>query len=104
MKPIGGKSRLMFAILVAAVCGGAAARDRHERYAERGMYQDRDNGRRDAGRENMFRGRHGDDDRRGDDGRDDEAARRYGRMSPDERRALREQINQAGRDLYSPGR
>ncbi|MGN6701500.1 MAG: hypothetical protein ACTHKB_00875 [Burkholderiaceae bacterium] len=100
MKPISGKLRLMFAIFVAAACSGAAARDRHDRYAERGMYQDRDNGRRDAGTERgeAFRGR------RGEDERGDAAAQHYGRMSPDERRALREQINQAGRDLYSPRR
>lgn len=28
---------------------------------------------------------------------------RPGRLSPDERRALRQQINQAGRDVYRPG-
>lgn len=33
-----------------------------------------------------------------------EAGRRNGRMSADERRALRRQIDQASRDMYGPGR
>jgi hypothetical protein len=61
-------------------------------------------------------------DRRGDDGRRQpqdryngnnndnrnaersEQARRDPRMSPDERRALRRQIDEAGRDIYAPRR
>lgn len=33
-----------------------------------------------------------------------EESRRPGRMTPEERRALRRQINEAGRDIYAPGR
>lgn len=54
-------------------------------------------------------------DRRGDDrrqsfdrnenggGRQDQS-RRDSRLSPDERRALRQQIDEAGRDIYAPRR
>jgi hypothetical protein len=57
-------------------------------------------------------------DRRGDDRRQspdrfnsdrhfydrDDQSRRSSRMSPDERRALRQQIDEAGRDIYRPRR
>ncbi|KAB8045360.1 hypothetical protein [Janthinobacterium aquaticum] len=39
-----------------------------------------------------------DDQRRGNDGAE---SRRTGRMTPDERRDLRRQINEAGQDIYS---
>lgn len=34
----------------------------------------------------------------------DEQSRRSSRLSPDERRALRQQIDEAGRDIYRPRR
>jgi hypothetical protein len=33
-----------------------------------------------------------------------DSSRRHGRLSPEERRDLRRQINEAGRDIYSPRR
>ncbi len=36
--------------------------------------------------------------------RQDDAERRGQRLSPEERRALRQQINEAGQDLYQPKR
>ena len=43
---------------------------------------------------------------RNDDARSgrDESERRGSRLSPEERRALRQQINEAGQDLYQPKR
>ncbi len=53
-------------------------------------------------RSNQDRGERHDEGRSGRE--DGERERRVSRLSPEERRALRQQINEAGHDLYQPKR
>jgi hypothetical protein len=68
---------------------------------------------RDARQQSMQhqagRGRDGGGDNRGqvipdDHVGDGSASKKVGRMSPEEKRALRRQIDEAGRDIYAPRR
>lgn len=52
------------------------------------------------GRDSDRRGRF-DDPHSSDEASSPDSSKKAGRMSPEERRALRQQINEAGQDLYS---
>ncbi|HWU99183.1 MAG TPA: hypothetical protein VN114_11765 [Oxalicibacterium sp.] len=84
-------------LIIAGFAGSTAtlAQSRHDRssgYFEQDGRQQRQNDRRDA-------------DRRRDDRNEyRQQQRRDDRLSPDERRTLRQQIDEAGRDIYAPRR
>jgi hypothetical protein len=85
-------------LLVAGFAGSSAtlAQSRYDHsygyFAQDGRQQQRQNDRRDT-------------DRRRDDRNDyRQQQRRDDRLSPDERRTLRQQIDEAGRDIYAPRR
>lgn len=63
---------------------------------------DRPGGRMAPDRLSQDRGERHDEGRAGRD--DSERERKGSRLSPEERRALRQQINEAGQDLYQPKR
>jgi uncharacterized membrane protein len=97
-------SRMKFSLAVLLIAGTSAVVARpgsHEvREAVRDVHQ---YGRSEQGSSRDVRqfenSRSGDNAYSGTDG-----SRRGGRMSPEDRRALRQQINEAGQDIYNPKR
>ena len=80
---------LLLAIAATTATAGPG-RDRDERDAQRAEQRRQFEGRgRDGGRDAYTA---------------PDSQRRSGRMSPEERRALRRQINEAGQDIYAPRR
>lgn len=94
--------KISLAMLVIASASGAIARPGgHEvREAVRDVHQ---YGRGEQGNSREIRqfdnSRNGDNPYSGTD-----SSKRSGRMSPEDRRALRQQINEAGQDIYNPRR
>jgi uncharacterized membrane protein len=78
---------------------GYAMADQNGRGEGRGHFDRPGTDRMAPDRFNQDRGATRNDDSRS--GRDD-TERRGSRLSPEERRALRQQINEAGQDLYQP--
>jgi hypothetical protein len=86
-------------VLVLSAAGAVSAQDRNGfRKDDLQLQRDDRNGRQDAQRSEQ-RDR-ADDAHRQQQERNAEVQRRSGRMTPDERRDLRRQINEAGIDLY----
>lgn len=93
------KRGLIFLLLVASVASGVPAVAQSHSFGGGFFVQDRQ--RQNDNRRNM-------DGRRFDDRYNDrgyrQQQRRDDRLSPDERRMLRQQIDEAGRDIYAPRR
>lgn len=92
--------RLSISALLFCAAGHVLA-DPNGRGEGRGHFDRRGMDRMAPDRWNQDRGTSHNDDARS--GRD-EGERRGSRLSPEERRALRQQINEAGQDLYQPKR
>lgn len=88
----------LFALLVSAL--GHAMADPKGRREDRGQMDRPGADRMAPERWNQDRGARNDEGRAG---RED-GERKGSRLSPEERRALRQQINEAGQDLYQPKR
>lgn len=95
MKKIPCKSILLALLLLAGVAGAHADPGRGRGGRQQDQAQQRYDGERDARRE-MQR-----NERNADDANARGPSRNTGRMTPEERSALRRQINEAGQDIYS---
>lgn len=102
--------RIGVACVMAFVAGGAVQAQAQAQAQDRGGFRKDDLQQRDDRGDRSINGRQdgprfeqrdrGDDAHRQQQERNAEAQRRSGRMTPDERRDLRRQINEAGVDLY----
>lgn len=93
------KRRGMILLLVAGLTAGASAlaQSRHQHPSFGGFFAQDNRQRQNDNRREM-------DDRRFNDREAGRQQRRGERLSPDERRMLRQQIDEAGRDIYAPRR
>lgn len=92
--------KLSLSLLMLAAVAGAFARSEHDRERDDQQQQQRGTPQYEPQRDSHRGGPYQNEGSNRDAGQ--QAPR--GRLSPDERRALRQQINEVGRDLYPPRR